>query len=547
MKHKRILTVLAMLLALCLCFAGCSTTTSDETPSEETSAKNVEDATITIGYYASASLLDPQKTVDYTNQIMMNQMYDTLIVLDNDLKTIKASLATEWSSSDDGLTYTFKLRDNVKFHSGKEMTADDVVYTFERWMSEDTASPSGYKMSCVEKVEAVSDYEVKFTLSTPSNAFLTNLTTVDASILNKEAVEKAGKEYGVTSVDGTGPFKFVELVADEKLVLERYDDYAWAPEIFNNTGAAYIKDVIFRFIPEESTRIMELESGNLDILCNLSIGYSYVSELEEVDGVSPVLFDEPYPCYLGLNLDDEVLSDINVRKACNMATNKEDILTVALSGYGTVADGPLTPGYFGYDENISEYAYDYDVEGAKELLEDAGWKLSDDGYRYKDGKKLSFEVVYGSGTDYKAIALTFQAQMAEIGCEITPKEMDWSSIFTYINSGEQDAYIMDMFYIHPDDVLGTYFLTDNQPYPNRFAYSNADVDKNISIGLTSTDESEALEAYAKVQKQVVEDAVWVPLYHKKGLMGVSDKIQNLETHASEFDGLPKLIDVTKTE
>lgn len=540
LKRKKFSAFTALILTACLLFSGCSDSSSE--PDSQTS----EDATVTIGYYASASLLDPQKTVDYTNQIMMNQMYDTLIVLDTDLQTVKSSLAKSWTVSDDGLTYDFILRDDVKFHSGKALTADDVVYSINRWMDEATASPSSYKMYCVSEVEAVNDYEVKITLSTPSNAFLTNLTTVDASILNKESVEAAGDTYGVTVVDGTGPFKFVELVADDKLVLTRNDDYAWAPEIFNNTGKPYIKDVVFRFIPEESTRIMELESGTIDILANTSVGYSYVSELENMDGISPMLFDEPYPCYIGLNLNNPILSDINVRKALNMATNKDDIITAAVNGYATAADGPLTPGYYGYDENISSYAYSYDVDKAGKLLDKAGWKLNSDGYRYKDGEKLSFELTYGTGTDYKTIALTFQSQMLEIGCEVTLKEMDWSSIFTYINSGEQAAYIMDMFYIHPDDVMGTYFLSSNQPYPNRFGYSNTEVDKNITTGLTSTDESEALEAYAAAQQQVVEDAVWISLYHKKGLMAVSDKIQDLTAHASEFDGLPKLIDVTKT-
>jgi len=194
-------------------------------------------------------------------------IHDTLVVLDYD-GTIKPGLAESWEVSPDGLIYRFHLRRGVRFHSGKPLTAADVKYSLERWKTT-PKSPTAYNIDQVTAVEAPDEYTVVLRLSQPFVLLLDNLTSGWASILNREAVERLGPNYGVSGAEGTGPFKFVEWTRNQRLVLERNPDYNWGAAIFSNRGPAYVDRVEFRIIPEEGTRVAEFEAGNIDILSDV--------------------------------------------------------------------------------------------------------------------------------------------------------------------------------------------------------------------------------------------------------------------------------------
>ena len=444
--------------------ASPSAQTSAASPSPSKSQVNIDkDASCTITFYAVCYRYDPQKTTSYGDWEIINQLYDTLLVTDFDGKTLKPGLATEWKVSDDGLKVTFNLKKNVKFHSGKPMTSADVKYTLERWADAKTASPTKGYIKNITSIEVPDDYTVVVNLKQPDNNLLIYLTVPCAGILNKEAVDKAGESYGTSAVDGTGPFKFDKYIQDDRTILVRNDGYAWGPDIYTNKGAAYLKEMVFRFIPEAGTRSMEYQAGNIDIIANASI---FASELEALKKSLSFFaiqdFSPPYPIFLQFQLDRG--PDQIVRKACNMAVDRNEFIQTVVSGYGTAMPGAMPPGYWDWEGGKTYYKYD--VEAAKKLLEDNGYKLGNDGFRYKDGKKLSFPVIMCSSNEDKKSSEIFQAQMKKIGIDVVVDTSKQSQFFSFINTNEFQCLVMGLFLNTPEDMLYRYLHSSNLPFPN---------------------------------------------------------------------------------
>ena len=213
---------------------------------------------------ADAESLDPHATTALRAARYLAMLHDNLLNRDFD-GSFKPALAESYTVSPDGLAYTFKLRSGVKFHSGKPLTSADVKYTFERWLKNEK-SPTRYTIQPIASVETPDPQTAVLKLDKPYNILLDQIAGSWAVILNSEAVEKAGANYGVTTVDGTGPYKFKEWVRQQRFVVERNAEYAWGGPVFQNQGAPYLDSVEVRIIPEDNTRIAEFEAGNIHIV-----------------------------------------------------------------------------------------------------------------------------------------------------------------------------------------------------------------------------------------------------------------------------------------
>lgn len=500
---------------------------------------------LTMGLNASARILDPHKTTNYGDERIMNQLYDGLVALDFDLITIKPSLAESWTVSEDGKTYVFTLRQDVKFHSGKPLTASDVKYSFDRWRDEKTASPTSYKLGLVESVETEGDYTVKITLSATSNTFLLNLTAPYAFILNQEAVEAAGEDYGTKSVDGTGPFIFKEWIPDDRIVCTRNEEYKWGSDVYKNKGPAFLETLVFRFLPEAGTREMEFETGNVDMLTPGSIPRADVERLKSSDKVTAVIYDQPYTDFIGFKLTVPYLKDVRVRQAMNYAIDRKALVDDGIAGLGDPGYGPIAPVTFGYNPEVEQIGYPYDTAKAEALLEEAGWAKDSDGFRYKDGKKLVLKIHYCGGQEYDVVVPMVQAQLRAVGIDVKLVQMEFATLINAINAGEHDSFVMGLNYAHPDGILGYYFRSTNRPYPNRFEFVNKRVDELLDTGISAPAKEDQIAAYQEVQKIIVEEAVWIPLFYQKGVMGVSKSLKDFTPHAMVAYGIPKFMDVHK--
>ena len=548
MKRKiKLVISLLLIVVIAISVVGCSpksdeSLSGDSLSNKEISSDTSDNESLVCGMYSVAFTYDPHKTANYGDWGIMNQIYDTLLVTDFDGITIKPGLATSWEVSEDGLKYTFHLRDDVKFHSGKLLTSADVKWTYERWVAEETASPTRSKLEYVESIDIPDDYTVVLNLTKPFNNLLMNLTIVPASILNQESVEAAGDDYGTSTVDGTGPYTFVKYIQDDRTILERNEEYTWGSEIYENSGPAHFKQLVFRFLTEPGTRLMEFQAEKIDILGDGCVFASEVEELKNLDFVDVCEFKPPYPVFIQFQLDR--VPDIEIRRACNMALDREEIIQTVMGGYAEPMEGALPTGFTGYLEGSEKY-YPYDLDAANKLLEDSGWEMGSDGYRYKDGKKLTVDIMFCEAEEDKITSTLFQSQMKKIGVDVTVNTSFMSSFWSHINTNEFDTIIMGLFINTPEDMLEEYLSSDNRPYPNRQSFSNPEVDELLEIAITTLDETERIQAYHRIQEIALDTALWVPLYSRNGFLVMNNRVKDFKPHPTVVQGVPKALDFYK--
>jgi len=317
----------------------------------ETETPAAEPVTFVMGRGADADRLDPARTTSGESVKIITNVFNGLVRFKEGTTEVEPDLATEWSISPDGLVYTFKLRDDVKFHDGTPFTADAVVYTIERQANEDhpthfeDMSYAGFTLEPLEKIEKIDDYTVQITLTNPYAPFLKNLAMFSNYIVQPAAVDEMGDEYAQHPI-GTGPYVFESWTRDDRIVLKANDDYF--------RGRPAIDEIVFRVIPENAARLAELQSGNIHLMDGISP--SDLGRIEDDDSL--VLYSMP-----GLNINymrfpfnHEPFDDKRVRQAFSYAVNRENIVEYLYQGAGVVAEAP-----------IPKTMMDYTVEPARSL------------------------------------------------------------------------------------------------------------------------------------------------------------------------------------
>ncbi len=492
--------------------------------------------TLVVAFNADPETLDPHITTALFATRVFALVYDNLIDRDYD-GSFKPALAERWEMSPDGKTYTFTLKKGVKFHSGKDLTSADVKWTFERWLSVDK-SPTAYPIKPIDHIDTPDPNTVVFALKDPYNIFLDQLAGSYGVILNQEVVDKAGKDYGVNTVDGTGPFKFVSWTRAQKLVLARNDAYAWGSPIFQNHGPAYVDGIELRIVPEDNTRIAEFQAGNIHLVQD--VPPSEVDRLSHTPGVSIVKYDQLQTTYLGMNTARPPFDDPNVRRAVSYAINRDDVVTGANFGLGKAATTMLTPDTPYFLKGSEQQAPGYDAAKAASLLDAAGWTMGAGGIREKNGQPLTLPlwVINDSTTVLQAQIL--EQQLAKVGIKVDTKQYEQTAWFAAARSGEQVGFIIGVFFENAD-VLYFYFYSKQQPAPNRFSYAVPDVDKWLDDSRVNPDKAAIQQDYESTQKQLINDVPAAPLIHALGTLGKADAVNGVKVHPSRW--LYRMLDV----
>ena len=499
--------------------------------------------TLTLLRNIDAPHYDPHRTTAGATTEISLLVGDTLVGLDFDLKTITPLLAESWTVSPDGKLYTFKLRQDVTFCSGKKMTSADVLYSFNRVLNPDTKAPFKWRMGPVKEVRAPDPYTIEYEMTAPFSELLLNLTNFQGTIVNQANVEALGKDFGVKGVDGTGPFCFQSWEPRNQIVATRHAAYKWGPPIYKNRGPAKYEKLVWKIVPEEASRLAAMASGQVDMTYSMPDQYlPQIAKLPNLQVLRPEADLRLF--YLGFKITRENLQDVRVRQALSMAIDRKQIVDAIYFGNGEAAPGYLHPKTPGYSAAAVPAFNRYDPVAAGKLLDEAGWTMGTDGFRHRDGKKLSL-LLYGfAGGRSPKVAEAAQGFWRKIGVDLQLQMWDGTIVFSKLAQQDYDIWSIAFPYSSAGDALRLYFHSGNIPSPNRMNWKDPETDRLLDLGNTALDEKERFEALAQVQKLVQEQALWVPLVHEGLALVVNKQVKNMRAHHVYTSMVYKLLDAT---
>ncbi|KJS84363.1 MAG: peptide ABC transporter substrate-binding protein [Peptococcaceae bacterium BICA1-8] len=530
MQGKKWILVFIALLSLSLIFAGCGGTTPE--PKQEAEAPKepeVKEKVLVFARGGDSVGLDPANVTDGESFYVSRNITDTLVDYEDDNTNIIPGLAKTWGPKDkDGLIWTFNLREGVKFHDGTPLNAEAVKFNFDRWMFEDNAYRFegeafeywGYMFGgypgVVKEVRAVDELTVEVELTQPFAPFINNLGMPCFGISSPDAIKKYGKDFFKNPV-GTGPFKFVEWLKDDKIVLEKNGDY-WGE-------GPKLDKLIFRAIPDNSARLMELQAGTIDIMIGLSPEDSTI--VEQDSNLQLLHRPSMNVGYLALHNEKEPFDNVLVRRALNHAIDKKALIDAFYAGLAKPAKNPLPPSLWGYNDAVQDY--EYDPAKAKALLAEAG---------YPNGFKTelwAMPVARPYMPQPKEIATAMQQQFAAIGVEAEIVTMDWG---TYLEKGEFGEHSMYLIGWNgdngdPDNFLYVLLDKDNAKVGSagNFAFYKSDKVHDMLIAAQKeTDQAKRAKLYEEAQVIIHEDAPWIPLVHSTPPIAAKKSVKNFIPH-----------------
>lgn len=452
-------------------------------------------------------------------------IFNGLIRFDEDLG-FQPDLAESWSTSNDGLVWTFHLREGVKFHDGTDFNADAVVKQYTR-MIDNTINLGAYSLwEPISKIEKEDDYTVKITTKTPYSAFLNVMAHGSALIPSPDAVEKSGDNFGLEPV-GTGPYKLESIQPGTELILVRNDNYY--------EGTPQYEKITFRYVGDASARVSALKSGQADVIDSVPI--ELAGELAEDENINLISKPGLQVFGVGLNQKNEILQDKTVRQALNYAIDKDAIAKSLFMGYVTPLTSPLAKNTTGSTE-LEIYASD--VEKAKNLLEDDGWVVGDDGVREKDGKRLSFTMILPDGMYSKDVTLseTIQNQLKGVGVEVTLNKVESSTYWDQLKVPKASTdYDMALWGYNPSHGNGQIHMEslftsnpDESQVPglwNFIWYQNDKVDELLAAAKTQVDADEYAESMKQAQEIVWEECPYIWLHSNNIISAAVKDVENI--------------------
>lgn len=468
---------------------------------------------------SDASTFDPHFCTDSATEIFNKNIYNNLVRFNANME-ITPDLAEEWSTSEDSLTWTFKLRKGVKFHDGTDFNAEAVKVSFERVLNPDVGSPRRSVVSSITKVEAVDEYTVAVTTEKPNGALLQQLSHPVAAIISPAALETYGDDIATNPV-GTGAFKFVEWKIGEEVVLERNEEYFG--------GAPMVRKVSFRVVPEDSTRALLLQSGQADVSMRLPV--TEVNRLKGKADIEITEGDTVMTMYVALNNSKGVLQNAKVRQALNYAVDKDVIVNDILEGFATVADAPISPTTWGYSSTMR---YEHNVEKAKQLLAEAG---------YPNGIDLTLWTPTGRYLMDVQVAENLQAQWGEAGIRVEIRQWEFQSLMSEVKKGEFDMVLLGWSPSTGDADQGMYPVFHSSQFPpnsNRAFFNNPEVDKLLEDAKVEVDSANRAGLYQQAQRIIMDEAAWTFLYYPRQALAYRSNISGVEMLPTEHIMLEKV-------
>lgn len=546
MKSKSIVQLLSLGLVLIFALVGfyaCGD--KEEKPAavpekteQATAPEPQKTNTLVFGRGGDSVGLDPAYETDGNSFMVCDNIYEALVAYADESTALEPGLAKSWDISADGKTYTFQLQEGVKFHDGTAFNANAVVFSIGRMMKERNVKfygdgwdippqdrPPEYWVSMemddtIGSIEATGEYTVVFKLKRVEAPFLANMGMDFADIISPTAFLNNPKEFLRNPV-GTGPFKFVDWIKDDRIVLEKFADY------WDKSGGPYLDKLVFRSIPENSVRFLELKTGNIHI-CQFPNPADIDLARQDANLILPT---QPgmNVGYLSFNHTKEPWkSNINLRKAIAHAINRKAIVDNIYQGMGQVAKNPIPPTMWGYNQSIPGYAYDPEL--AKEYLAKAGFP---EGQGLGEITLWSMPVPRPYNPEGQKIGVAMAADLKKIGITARIVSYDWG---TYLKRQREQPEDMDLFQLgwtgdngDPDNFLAVLFDGLASSSVRTQWHSKAYHDLMLK-GKQTVDQAERTKIYEDALQLLFDECPVIPVAHSTVIWPAHKSVQNFKLH-----------------
>ena len=482
-------------------------------PEEEPEA--VDDATFRMAVGVDFDTFDPAGTTTTTVGNMVSYMVETLTRIDESGE-VQPGLATDWDISDDGLTYTLDLQQDVMFHDGTPFNAEAVVFTLERVIDPDVEVPIRAPFAAIESVTALDDYTVEIQLSQPFPPLISALSFEAGSIISPASVDAEGNSYTeYTRPVGTGPYVYGSYSEGEQFRVERFDDY-WGE-------MPYYSEVVFQIVPEAATRVSLLRANQVDMIILPPI--SDLPALEDDPEIELLLAPGNRTIFMAIN--NNTIDDPRVRQALNYAVDRQAIIERVLFDAADPVDAPMDESLFGHC-SVGEWPYDPDR--ARELLDEAG----------VEDLELRFIAPTGRYVQDFEVAQAVSGFLDEVGISAPVETMDWPTYVGRITQTaeeqEQDLHLLGWAPSYMDSFQHMVIFQSDQQPPNGLAtafYSNPEVDQILADASVEVDEQARQELYCEASEIIWDEAPWIFMYSQRFPIAYSADVTNVSFRPNE--------------
>jgi peptide/nickel transport system substrate-binding protein len=450
----------------------------------------------------------------FNTLLVLKTLFNGLTKPDPNDSTPRPDLATSWTAAPDLLTWTFKLRQDVKWHDGKPLTAADVKFTFDTMMDPKVNARYRSNFPGLKSTDVVDDHTVRFTFTSPLSPFPAMLA-YNAFIVPRHLLEKqdlnAPADFYRHPV-GTGAFRFKEQVRGSHLAVEANRDYF--------EGRPHLDAIVFKVVPDPNAQIAQFRAGELDITW---LEAPLMPALKAVPGIE-INFGKQVNYYMvDLNNRLPIFSDKRVRQAIAHAIDRRAIIDQVFLGTAEIANGPISPilkPY--YSPGVKSYAFD--PAAARRLLTEAGWTSGADGILAKDGTRLAFTLESYAGTLTDKVAVVVQQYLRQVGMDVKLQATNLTQMYEKVLAGKHEAMVG--WWIMPSEADQTAFWQTGGGF-NTSGYSNREVDRLLQEGRSTLDVARRTAAYRRLQDILAEDVPYVFLCYPNEIRAVSTRLQGL--------------------
>ncbi len=482
--------------------------------------------TLVVGLHMKIDTLDNFTSALEETLRVLGLVCEPLVVYDDNLQ-VQPLLAKSWSVSKDQLTWSFQLKKGIKFQDGTPFNATTYVDWMQNWFLPKTWNAWEFKP--VKKLVVTGEYSFNIVLNKPYPMLINYLADPWNVIESPVARKKYGNRYGFDALVGTGPYVFEKWIRGDEVVLKRNPDYHHGPAFLTNQGPAYPDTIIFRILPEPITRVAELQHGNVDLLWRVPL--DALPDLKKDPHITVMTHPSVTNYYVQCNMGRPIMQDKLIREAINHAIDRDAIINAVFHGYAQISYSILPPNATGYWKGSEQYAkpvLTYNPDESRKLLNEAGWVLPPGKqYREKDGQTLQLDLVTMNTTTYKMLAEVVKAMLAKVGIDVNLEIFDAAAASARWEAGNYDFTVGGWTYSLGEATLAQLLGSAAIPNPNYERYSSPTIDANLKIVRLGKTQAEREAAAAKIQQQVIQDQIMIPLVTPMNVMAARTDIGGL--------------------